>query len=119
MVFDDLFSGFSEMIFNGCLPSRRRDLLAGELIKARLMKASDRFDEALAVVDSTLAKQPDLPEALLLKAQILVEGYSNHAAAAACLKQVIQMGPLEDETIRRWSQSLLDEIAPQRSGGRG
>lgn len=114
MIFDDLFSGFSEMIFNGCLPARRRDLLAGELIKARLMKASGRFDEALAAVDGTLAKQPDLPEALFLKAQILVEGHSNYTAAAACLKQVIQMGPLKDETLRRWSQSLLEEIARQR-----
>ena len=67
MPFDNLFHKFSELIFNGCFSSSVHDQLAGELVKARLMKASDRFDEALEVVDSTLHRLPDYPEALLLR----------------------------------------------------
>ncbi len=119
MGFDDMFNGFSEIIFNGCLPSTKNDHLAGELIKARLLKASECFDEALAVVNSTLGKLPDYPEALFLKAQILWEGFANATAATACLQQVIQMKPMKeekDETIRRWSQTLLEEIIQQKRG---
>jgi hypothetical protein len=114
MPFDELFRGFSEMIYNGCLPSRRHDLLAGELIKARLLKASYRFSEALTAVNGTLRKLPDHPEALFLKAQILWEGFGRHAEASACLKKVVRMKAMENETFRYWSQNLLKEIAQQR-----
>lgn len=114
MIFDDLFQGFGDLIFNGCLPAKRYDLLAGELIKARLLKASRRFDEALEVVGSVLAKQPEHPEALFLKVQILCESGSNHVAAEACLRRVIQQEPLKNEVVRRWAQTLLEEIAAQK-----
>ncbi|MCI5167535.1 MAG: hypothetical protein D3903_15950 [Candidatus Electrothrix sp. GM3_4] len=117
MNFDEIFYGFSEMIFNGCLPSKRHDQLAGELVKARLMKASGRFEEALSVINSTVNKMPDHPEALFLKAQILWEGYSNYTAAKACLKKVIQMKPMKnekDETLRRWSKNLLKDMLEEK-----
>jgi uncharacterized protein HemY len=114
MSFDDMLNGFSNLIYNGCFPSRVHDQLAGELIKARLMKASNRFDEALAVVNDTLRKIPNYPEALFLKAQILYEGFSDDDAAAACLKKIVLMKSMKDETLRRWSQNLLKEIAEQR-----
>ncbi len=117
MPLDNLFHRFSELIFNGCFPSTVHDQLAGELVKARLMKASDRFDEALEVVDSTLHRLPDYPEALLLKAQILWEGYGNYPAAKACLQKVIQMKKMKnekDETVRRWSKNLLKEMLEEK-----
>ena len=117
MNFDEIFHGFSELIFNGCFPSTVHDQLAGELVKARLMKASKRFDEALVVIDKTLHRLPDHPEALLLKAQVLWEGYSNYPAAKACLQKVIQMKPMKnekDETIRRWSKNLLKEMLEEK-----
>jgi hypothetical protein len=112
-IFDDLNHGFCEIIFNGCFPSRAHDYLAGELVKARLLKASDRFDEALAVINSTLRRLPKHPEALFLKAQILREGYSNDREATACLKKVIRMKRMryeKDELFRQWSENLLQEI---------
>ncbi len=114
MIFDELIQGLGNVIYNGCLPSRMHDLLAGELIKARLMKASRRFDEALEVVNSTLRRLPNQPEALFLKAQILCEGYCKYIEATRCLKKVIRMEELPDETIRTWSRTLLEEIAEQR-----
>ena len=116
MCFHDMMHNFSDLIFNGCFPSRKHDLLAGELIKARLLKAAGRFDEALEAINSTLRKQPNYPEALFLKAQILWEGFYDDRRASACLKKVVQMKSMQDENIRRWSQTLLEEIMEQRQG---
>ncbi|MCI5209041.1 MAG: hypothetical protein D3910_09645 [Candidatus Electrothrix sp. ATG2] len=117
MPFDHLFYRFSELIFNGCFPSKMHDQLAGELVKARLMKASDRFDEALDIINKTLDRLPDYPEALLLKAQILWEGYADYPAARACLQQVLQMKKIKtekDEAIYRWSENLLKEMRQEK-----
>ncbi len=112
-LFDDLLTGMSNVIYNGCLPSQRHDQLAGELIKARLLKASDRFDQALVSINNTLNRLPNHPEALFLKAQILCDGFADYPAAAACLRKVIAMKSVKDETIRRWSQNLLLDISQQ------
>ena len=100
----------SNLIYNGCLPSQQHDQLAGELIKARLLKASDRFDEALVIVNNTLSLLPNHPEALFLKAQILCEGFADYPSAAVCLRKVVEMQSIKDETIRQWSQNLLRDI---------
>jgi len=118
-LFDEMLNGFSDVIYNGCLPSNTRDQLAGELIKARLMKAADRFDEALLAVNDTLRRLPNHPEALFLKAQILWEGFANSTAAASCLRTVIQMKSLRDENLRRWSQNMLNDIVEQRRAQHG
>ncbi|MCI5115095.1 MAG: hypothetical protein D3919_12430 [Candidatus Electrothrix sp. AW5] len=104
---------FSDLVFNGCFSSILHDRLAGELVKARLMKSSKQFDKALEVIDNTLHRLPNHPEALLLKAQILWEGYDNYPAAKACLQKVIQKKKFkdeQDEIIYRWSMNLLNEM---------
>ena len=97
MSLDDIAWWFSNLVFNGCFSSTLHDQLAGELVKARLLKASDRFDEALEIISRTLDRLPDYPEALLLKAQILWEGYSDYSGAKACLKQIIRMKNMQNE----------------------
>ncbi len=117
MSLDDVSWWFSDLVFNGCFSSTLHERLAGELVKARLMKASKRFDEALEVVDKTLDRLPDYPEALLLKAQILWEGYDDYPAAKACLQHVLQMKKMrdeKDETIRRWCANLLKEMLEEK-----
>ena len=58
-----------------------RDQFIGTLNQARFHKMSKRHDLALECVDEVLAADPDFPEALFLKAQILWEGYQDAAAA--------------------------------------
>lgn len=121
MGLDDFAWSFADFIFNGCFPSRLHDQLAGELVKARLMKASRRFDEALEVIDKTLQRMPKYPEALFLKAQILWEGYADYSGAKACLQQVLQLKKMrneKDETIRRWSEHMLKEMREERRAQR-
>jgi tetratricopeptide (TPR) repeat protein len=117
MPLDDLAWCFSDLIFNGCFPSTVHERLAGELVKARLMKASNRFDEALEIINRTLDRLPDYPEALLLKAQILWEGYADYPGAKACLQQVIRMERTkneQDEIVRRWCENLLREMLAEK-----
>ncbi|MCW5212949.1 hypothetical protein VU04_08555 [Desulfobulbus sp. TB] len=50
---------------------------------------------------------------MLLKAQILWEGYGNYPAAKACLQKIIQKKKFKnekDEIIHRWSVNLLNEM---------
>ena len=121
MGLDNFAWSFADFIFNGCFPSHLHDQLAGELVKARLMKASRRFDEALEVIDKTLQRMPKYPEALFLKAQILREGYADYRGATACLEKILQMKKPKnekDETIRRWSEHMLKEMREERRAQR-
>ena len=117
MGLDDFAWRFADFIFNGCFPSSMHDQLAGELVKARLMKASRRFDEALEVIDKTLQRMPKYPEALFLKAQILWEGYADYSGAKACLEKILQVKKMRNEkekTIRRWSENMLKEMREEK-----
>ncbi len=117
MSLDDVSWWFSDLVFNGCFSSTLHDRLAGELVKARLLKASNRFDEALEIINRTLDRLPEYPEALFLKAQILWEGHADYSGAKACLQQVIQMKKMrneQEETIRRWCKNLLKEMFAEK-----
>jgi hypothetical protein len=58
-----------------------RDQVIGTLNQARFHKMSKRHDLALVCINEVLAADPDFPEALFVKAQILWEGYRDAAAA--------------------------------------
>ena len=102
-VLGNMFSGWS---------SRRvspRETLSADLEKARSHKRSGRFKEALEIMNQVLEKDPDFPDALYLKAQILWEGFENKKEASACLQNVMRLVSQED-THYRWASSFLKEI---------
>ena len=76
--------------------------LAGELDKIRYSKRQKDFDKALGQVNDVLAREPDFPEALFLKAQILCEGFGNVTAAERHLEKVQLVSAEEGE------ESLVD-----------
>jgi len=53
------------------------DLFRGEIHKIKYSKREGRFDQALQMVNNLLHEDPDNSEAMLLKAQILWEGFGN------------------------------------------
>jgi hypothetical protein len=75
--------------------------LAGILNGARYHKLCNRFDRALLALDAVLAEDPDFPEALYLKAQILWEGFDDHEGAKNSLLRIMQVGPDEKAVFRR------------------
>jgi tetratricopeptide (TPR) repeat protein len=99
----NLFSGWS---------SRRvspRETLSADLEKAKSCKRNGEFEEANQIIDQVLEKDPDFPDALYLKAQILWEGFEKKQEASECLLSVMKLVPQEN-TLHRWASSLLKEL---------
>jgi hypothetical protein len=85
--------------------------LAGELTKGRHLKTEKRFTEALQTVNLILEQMPEHAETLLLKAQILSEGFANDRAAKDCLKKILRLDEsISKETTRQWAKGMLDDI---------
>ena len=87
-----------------------RESLKADLQKATYSKREGRFQEALTIIDDVLDKDPELADALFLKARILWEGFGNKGDALACLKKVMQVVP-EGKTLYRWALSYREEIS--------
>ncbi len=86
--------------------------MAGTLNEVRLSKREERFEEALIKLEAVLAKDPDFPEALFLKAQVLWEGFNQKAEAKSCLSNIMMLTDKED-TYHNWAASLYRELIKQ------
>ena len=86
------------------------ELLANDISLVKHRKMRKEFDEALKIVNRILNVDPEYPEALLLRAQILWEGFGNSSAAIKYLKQIIEKKENEQTPIHRWALSLHDEL---------
>ena len=80
--------------------------LEGDLQQARFHKMNQRYQQALGFVDGALEQAPDFADALLLKAQILWEGFQDSPAAVRCIQEVLQLVPAPDEPLHRWATHL-------------
>ena len=107
---EKLGSGFGAVL-SGWIPRKItvRESLSADLEKARFSKREGRFEEALGIISGALDKDPDFPEALYLKAQILWEGFGNSTGAKRCLQKVMQEVPY-GETLHRWASSYFDKV---------
>jgi hypothetical protein len=82
----------------------------GDIHQARHQKTQKNYHKALVIVNGILKNAPDLPEALYLKAQILVQGYRKEDEAKILLERILIVLPKPGETYHRWARTLLDEI---------
>ncbi|NVL89642.1 MAG: tetratricopeptide repeat protein [Desulfobacterales bacterium] len=87
-----------------------REQLSGALNQAMLHKSQKRYDQALRTVNGVLDKDPDFPDALFLKAQILLEGFGNTEAAKGYLKKVMEAVPNNRAAIHRSASRLYHEL---------
>ena len=74
--------------------------------KVRFFKTQRKFDQALTLVNDVLNQNPDFPEALYLKGQVLWEGFKNPWAAECCFSRVIELTE-DKEPVHRWASSSL------------
>jgi hypothetical protein len=77
----------------------------------RYHKLCHRFDDALLTIEEVLAKNPDFVEALLLKAQILWEGFEDGKAARGCLLRILAVEPDEKAVFHRWALNIYNELS--------
>lgn len=93
-----------------------REQLSGEIERIKYCKRQGQFDEALRLADEVLEQDPDFPEALYLKAQVLWEGFGNAVEARQFLMKVIQTVS-KDDPLRRWALSYRAEITGKAGKG--
>lgn len=94
----------------GRVDRTRRDQVLGTLSQARFHKMSQRYDLALACINEVLAADPDFPEALFVKAQILWDSDRKAAAAKQCLTHLMTTEPHQEAAFHRRAVSLYTEI---------
>jgi hypothetical protein len=67
---------------------------------------------AFLFIDSTLGKWKVFNEALLLKAQILAEGFGDNQEAKKCLTKILQPEPKHTQLFH-WCETLYRELTTQ------
>lgn len=87
-----------------------REQLESDLQQIRYYKMRKEYDIALRKVNDVLKLDPDFPEALFLKAQIVWEGFGNSASAISNLEKIRTTVAERQSSIYRWSGTLLEEI---------
>ena len=87
-----------------------RKQLSSDLNVVRYHKLCHRFDDALITIEEVLAKDPDFVEALLLKAQILWEGFADGQAARGCLLKILAAEPDEKAVFHRWALNFYEDM---------
>jgi tetratricopeptide (TPR) repeat protein len=87
-----------------------REQLESELTKVRVGKTEKRYDDALAAVETILARDPNFSDALLLKAQILWEGFADGPAARDTVMKLLHLETDRAGPVYRWAGELYKEI---------
>jgi len=87
-----------------------REQLEGNLTQARVSKTHKDFASALATLETILARDPDFPEALLLKAQVLWEGFGDGPESRKYVMKVLHLEKDTAGPVYRWAGELYKEI---------
>lgn len=91
-----------------------RERLESDMQQARHHKIKKEYDVALRKVNAVLQTDPHYPEALFLKAQIVLEGFENEASAVSNLSRILEIVDDDTSTMYRWAESLLEEIKQKK-----
>jgi tetratricopeptide (TPR) repeat protein len=83
--------------------------LANELSLVRCDVVLQNYDEALGQINKILRSNPDEPEVLYLKAQIVWRGFRNHDSAVNCLNKALAVADPRDQYYG-WAQNFMVEL---------
>lgn len=86
-----------------------REQLRARLNAIRIQKRLGKNDEALKAVNAVLDETPRFGEAMLLKAQILAEGFNNTREAFACCEKALSM-QRKGDPVYQWASNYHDEL---------
>ena len=88
-----------------------REHVAADLNVVRYHRLCHRFDFALIKIEAVLAKDPDFAEALLLRAQIMWEGFGDAHAARESLLKIIDVESDEKAVFHRWARNFYEKLS--------
>ena len=104
-------------VSTGSKPARSSTIVgkqtASDLNAVRYYKLCHQFDDALLKIEEVLDKDPDFVEALLLKAQVLWEGFEDRNAASECLLKILATEPDEKAVFHRWALNFFNELSEE------
>ena len=106
----EIIGHFSGSVYWPTKKINSRDQFSADIAKAKFSKGNGRFKEALSIINEVLDKDPDFPDALYLKGQILWEGFENSLESKKLFRRVMQLSSTEAE-IYRWSLYYIDKIS--------
>ncbi len=86
-----------------------REQLSGSLKAVKVAKMNKDFKKALELVNQILEQDPEFYEAMLVKAQILNEGFNNPENAKRYLAIILENTD-EKESVHSWASSFNQEI---------
>jgi len=86
-----------------------REQMQSLLGTAKLAKMNKDYKRAIGIVNAILLQDPKFYEAMLIKAQILQEGFNNTDSAKKYLRKVIMNTKL-DESVHVWSSALYEQL---------
>jgi len=113
MLISHKFGEFAGFLYKGPKANWSiKEQFEGTLNQVRYHKMNKRFDQALLKVDEVLTKAPDFPDALLLKASILREGFDNLIEAKRCLETIIKTTPNTDNYYL-WASTMYADIVTE------
>ena len=111
---EKLGSGLVNFIFAwGSGKTSLSEQLSADLARAKFSKGRKQFKEAILIVNEILEKHPNFPEARLLKAQIVWEGFDNKELALRNLDKVMELVK-DDNPIHRWALNYYHEVKKGR-----
>jgi len=123
MMLTDVIGGTA----SGMLFGRRRavwtvrEQVQGTLNQARFSRENSDYEQALGYVNTVLSRDPDYPEALLLKAEILWDGFQELEGAKRFLEKVLTID-FEDRVVYNRAETFYDLLVrtdqPDRRGAR-
>jgi tetratricopeptide (TPR) repeat protein len=79
------------------------------LSTARLAKMNNNYSKAMAIIDDILEQNPEFYEGMLVKAQILHEGFNKTDKAKKYLIKVID-NTEPDDNVHIWSATLYEQL---------
>ncbi len=92
-----------------------KEQLESDMQQVRYHKMRKEYDVALRKINDVLGQDPDFPEALFLKAQVVWEGFGNSASAISNLEKIKSVSDDRQSSICRWAAALLSEIKKEDS----
>ena len=102
------------MVFMGKKPNwNLYERLESDMQQIRYAKNNERYGEALTMVNRVLKKARNWPEALLLKADILWEGFESLEESKDVLRTVIKQTEPSDK-YHVWARSRYKELSQYR-----
>jgi len=115
MVISDKCGDLSGRLFLGPKSNRSvRERLSGDLSRARVQKMNGNYEDALSTINIVLDQAPDFKEALFIKAQILLDGYSDIDRAKKYFTRILEHEH-RHSSLCRWAKYSIIQIEKNQS----